>query len=70
MNELNRLIDQFHVADRGEDKLRRDLKAAAPHAFAKPAPAKPTAVKRAGPPRPTAKVVAVAKSSSADWTEF
>jgi hypothetical protein len=47
MNELNRLMEQFHVSEGGEDRLRRDLKAAAPHAFAKPA-AKPAGGRPAG----------------------
>jgi methyl-accepting chemotaxis protein len=83
--ELTKLMDQFRVGEPTEDKLRRDLKAAAPHAFAKPAPApapRPAAAAsrpalreapRAAPreaPRPAPKPAAKAASASSDWTEF
>ena len=64
MNELNRLIEQFRVGDPAEDRLRRDLKAAAPHAFAKPAA---KAVAKPAAPRPAKLAVAGGK---ADWAEF
>jgi methyl-accepting chemotaxis protein len=76
MNELTKLMDQFRVGDVGEDRLRRDLMAAAPHAFARPAPAKPqaapakpTAVKSAAA-KPAARPLKVAAAAGVDWTEF
>jgi methyl-accepting chemotaxis protein len=69
MGELTRLVDQFRLAEPaqadhrrpGED-LRRNLKAAAPHAFAKPA-APPPRGKSTPAPR-------LARSSGTDWAEF
>ena len=77
-NELTKLMDQFSVGEPSEDRLRRDLKAAAPHAFAKPAPrpaAKPASAPRPvaaktpprEAPRPAPRAVAAA---GGDWTEF
>ena len=67
MNELTKLVEQFSVGEAGEDRLRRDLKAAAPHAFAKPA-------SPAAKPRPAlreaAKPAKVASAANGDWTEF
>ena len=64
-SELADLIRQFHIAGGPqpvkEDALRRELKAAAPHAF-RPAPPAP---------RPAApKKIAAVAGSDADWTEF
>jgi methyl-accepting chemotaxis protein len=74
MNELAKLVGQFHVSDPGEDRLRRDLKSVAPHAFkpATPAPAAARVANKGGARevhRPAVKVAATA-SSAADWTEF
>jgi len=60
MNELTKLVEQFRVGEPAEDRLRRDLKAVAPHAFAKPAP----------PPPPRPAKLAVAGGGNADWAEF
>jgi methyl-accepting chemotaxis protein len=71
--ELTKLMDQFRVGEPAEDKLRRDLKAAAPHAFAKPAPRSAAAPARPAlreAPRAAPKVVAAAGGSSKDWAEF
>jgi methyl-accepting chemotaxis protein len=64
IGELAKMVEQFRVGDSGEDRLRRDLKTAAPHAFARttPRPAKPA-------PRP-AKVAAGRSAANADWSEF
>ena len=73
-NELTKLMDQFRVGEPVEDRLRRDLKAAAPHAFAKSAPSKPASAPRpvaAKPaPRPAPKAVAAIGAVGGDWTEF
>ncbi|HXT07373.1 MAG TPA: methyl-accepting chemotaxis protein [Roseiarcus sp.] len=60
MNELTKLVEQFRVGEPGEERLRRDLKAAAPHAFVRPA---------APPPRP-AKLALAGGKNNADWAEF
>jgi len=62
MNELTKLVEQFSVGEAGEDRLRRDLKAAAPHAFAK----------RAAPPPRPAKVAVAGRgaNNNAEWAEF
>ena len=78
MTELNRLMDQFLVNDPAENKLRRDLKAIAPHAFAKPAPtlaprAQPAPTPRAQPkvaPRATPRPTKALAAAGSDWTEF
>jgi hypothetical protein len=57
---LTKLVEQFRVGEPGEDRLRRDLKAAAPHAFARPAP----------PPPRAAKLAVAGGKSNADWAEF
>jgi len=62
MGELTRLVEQFRLAEPGEADLRRNLKTAAPHAFAKPA---------APPPRgKTAPAPKLARASGTDWAEF
>ncbi len=69
--ELARLIEQFRVEDVAESRLRRDLKAAAPHAFAKPAaPQAPKSkpVLREAAAKPV-KVVA-SGGAGGDWSEF
>jgi hypothetical protein len=73
---LNKLMGQFRVGEPSEDKLRRDLKAAAPHAFAKAAPPPPAPSRAAAPkpalreaPRPSPRPVA-ASASGNDWAEF
>ena len=72
MKKLSNLIEQFRVGDAGEDRLRRDLKTAAPHAFSResepaasrPAKSSPRAV--ASAPRAAAARTATAE----DWAEF
>ncbi len=70
--ELQRLIEQFRVGDPGETKLRRELKAVAPHAFAKPAAPAPRAQPKTSP-REIArapKALAAGGAAASDWTEF
>ncbi len=70
MSELAKMVEQFRVGDPAEAQMRRNLKATAPHAFARPAPA----VAGGGEsPRFTSRAskVAAAKSvAKGDWTEF
>jgi methyl-accepting chemotaxis protein len=74
MNELNKLVGQFRVGEPVEDRLRKDLKALAPHAFVKPAvaaaPARGTkpALREAAKAGP--KVVASHAREREDWSEF
>jgi methyl-accepting chemotaxis protein len=69
MTELAKLVEQFRVDDPTEARLRRDLKAAAPHAFAKtaPQPARPKPAPREAA-RPAK--VAAAGGANGDWAEF
>jgi hypothetical protein len=71
---LSRLMAQFRVSDASEDRLRKDLKSAAPHVFAKPAPNAPargpTKSARREVARPAPKLAAASGSTAADWTEF
>ena len=69
MGELQRLIEQFRVGEPGEDRLRRDLKSAVPHAFAKPA-ATPARAHVKTAPREVARPAKAVASSGSDWTEF
>ncbi len=72
MSDLAKLVQQFRVDDPAEAQMRRNLKATAPHAFARPAPAvaaraaKPTLHEPARP----AKVAAAKSVAKGDWTEF
>ena len=69
LGELQRLIEQFRVDEPGENRLRRDLKSVAPHAFAKPA-APPARAHVKTAPREVARAPKTAASGGADWTEF
>jgi methyl-accepting chemotaxis protein len=72
MGELTKLVEQFRVDEPAEERMRRDLKAVAPHAFAKPPAPRAGAARPFKPPapRPVAKLAASAKAASADWSEF
>ncbi len=63
MGQLAKLIDQFRVDDPGEARMRRDLRAAAPHAFAKTTAAAPP---RPAKPAPRPAKIAAASGSKAD----
>ena len=64
---LAKLVEQFRVDDPGDAHLRRELKAAAPHAFTRPAVAA-RATPKPAPPRPVK--LAAAAGAKSDWTEF
>ena len=69
MNELTKLVEQFRVGDPSEDRIRRSLKAAVPHVFAKPTALAASA--RGARPALRAPVRTAAKSvANADWSEF
>jgi len=75
MNELAKLVGQFHISDPGEERLRRNLKSVAPHAFAKPAPTAPAPAAARGATKLATRdvqrpAVKAAVNSPADWTEF
>ena len=61
-DELMRLVEQFRLAEPGAHDLRRALKAAAPHVFARPA-APPLCTKSTPAPR-------LARASGAERAEF
>ncbi len=67
--QLARLIGQFDVSQVSEDSLRRQLKAAAPHAFRANAEPAPAARPRAAT-RPAVRGGAAAAAESDDWREF
>ena len=78
MTELTKLVEQFRVSEPGEERLRRDLKTVAPHAFAKPAaapaPSRAAEARAARGAAPGAQVAAASGggggAGNADWTEF
>jgi methyl-accepting chemotaxis protein len=68
---LSQLVEQFQIGPGGGDTLRRELKKAAPHAFAERTAAPPPASRAAAKaPADRGRRVAAGASADGDWTEF